>query len=103
MIIDDKYLVEGSEAYEKALVRSRCAPAALLRHAWSHATNYDMSAWQAQTVVSLLERDHAARVFNIWTLNRSVELLETTESWRVPSLAILRGATLGTSDFAVYD
>ena len=38
------------------------------------ATNYDMSAWQAQTLVSLLERDHTARVFNIWTLNRSVEL-----------------------------
>ena len=67
------------------------------------ATNYDMSAWQAQTVVSLLERDHAARVFNIWTLNRSVELPERTESWRVPSLALLRGTTLGVSDFAVYD
>ena len=67
------------------------------------ATNYDMSAWQAQTVVSLLERDHAARVFNIWTLNRSVELPARTESWRVPSLALLRGTTLGASDFAVYD
>ena len=67
------------------------------------ATNYDMSAWQAQTVVSLLERDHAARVFNIWTLNRSVELPEGTESWRVPSLALLRGTTLGANDFAVYE
>ena len=66
------------------------------------ATNYDMSAWQAQTVVSLLERDHAARIFNIWTLNRSVELPERTESWRVPSLAPLRGTTLGASDFGVY-
>jgi hypothetical protein len=67
------------------------------------ATNYDMSAWQAQTVVSLLERDHAARVFNIWTLNRSVELPERTESWRVPSLALVRGTILGANDFAVYD
>lgn len=67
------------------------------------ATNYDMSAWQAQTVVSLLQRDHSARVFNIWTLNRSVELPERTESWRVPSLALLRGTMLGASDFAVYD
>lgn len=67
------------------------------------ATNYDMSAWQAQTVVSLLERDHAARIFNIWTLNRSVELPERIESWRVPSLVRLRGTTLGASDFAVYD
>jgi hypothetical protein len=67
------------------------------------ATNYDMSASQAQTVVSLLERDHAARVFNIWTLNRSVDLPEKTESWRVPGLVLLRGTTLGASDFAVYD
>lgn len=67
------------------------------------ATNYDMSAWQAQTVVSLLERDHAARIFSIWTLNRRVELAEKTDSWRVPSLALLRGTTLGASDFAVYD
>jgi hypothetical protein len=67
------------------------------------ATNYDMSAWQAQTVVSLLERDHDARIFNIWTLNRTVELPERTESWRVPSLALLRGTTLGARDFAAYD
>jgi hypothetical protein len=67
------------------------------------ATNYDMSAWQAQTVVSLLERDHAARLFNIWTLNRSVELPEPTASWRVPSLAHLQGTALGARDFAVYD
>jgi hypothetical protein len=67
------------------------------------ATNYDMSAWQAQTLVSLLERDHGARIFNIWTLNRSVELPERIESWRVPSLAILRGTTLGAGDFAAYD
>ena len=67
------------------------------------ATNYDMSAWQAQTVVSLLERDHAARIFNIWTLNRSVELPEKTEGWRVPGLVLLGGTTLGAADFAVYD
>lgn len=67
------------------------------------ATNYDMSAWQAQTLVSLLERDHTARIFNIWTLNRTVELPENTESWRVPSLALLRGTTLGVSDFTVYE
>ncbi len=66
------------------------------------STNYDMSAWQAQTVVSLLERDHAARIFNIWTLNRNVEQPEKTESWRVPSLALLRDTTLGLSDFAVH-
>jgi hypothetical protein len=65
--------------------------------------NYDMSTWEAQTVVSLLERDHAARIFNIWTLlDRSVELPEEIQSWRVPSLAALRGTTLGARDFGLY-
>lgn len=67
------------------------------------ATNYDMSTWQSQTLVSLLERDHGARVFNIWTLNRGVDVPDAIESWRVPSLALLRNTALGTSDFAVYD
>ena len=65
--------------------------------------NYDMSTWQSQTIVSLLERDTAARVFNVWTLlDRNVELPETVASWRVPSLAALRGTTLGARDFALY-
>jgi hypothetical protein len=65
--------------------------------------NYDMSTWQAQTVVSLLERDHAARIFNIWTLlNRNVETPEDVMSWRVPSIALLRGTTLGARDFGLY-
>jgi hypothetical protein len=65
--------------------------------------NYDMSTWQAQTVVSLLERDHGARIFNVWTLlDRGVELPEGVTSWRVPSLAPLRGTTLGARDFGLY-
>lgn len=66
-------------------------------------TNYDMSTWQAQTVVSLLERDHAARIFNVWTLlDRNVEIPEGIMSWRVPSMALLRGTTLGARDFGLY-
>jgi hypothetical protein len=65
--------------------------------------NYDMSTWQAQTVVSLLERDHSARIFNIWTLlDRSMELPEEVMSWRVPSLAALRRTALGARDFGLY-
>lgn len=65
--------------------------------------NYDMSTWQAQTVVSLLERDHAARIFNIWTLvDRNVEIPAGVMSWRVPSLAPLRGTALGARDFGLY-
>ncbi len=65
--------------------------------------NYDMSTWQAQTVVSLLDRDHGARMFNIWTLHeRSVALPDEVKLWRVPSLANLRGTTLGARDFGLY-
>lgn len=65
--------------------------------------NYDMSTWQAQTVVSLLERDHGAHIFNVWTLlDRGVELPEGVTSWPVPSLAPLRGTTLGARDFGLY-
>ena len=65
--------------------------------------NYDLSTWQAQTVVSLLERDHDARIFNVWTLlDKTVELPEGLTSWRVPSLAILRGTQLGARDFGLY-
>lgn len=67
-------------------------------------SNYDMTTWQAQTVVSLLERDHGAHVFNIWTLlDKNVELPAGVTSWRVPSLAALRGTTLGARDFGRYN
>jgi hypothetical protein len=67
------------------------------------ASNYDMSLWQSQTVVSLLERDHRARVFNVWTFNNAkVEMPKEVTSWTVPSLAILRDTTLGARDFATY-
>jgi hypothetical protein len=104
--------IERRDSYPADLIRREVRDRgrrALLIYGQGHlqrrqvATNYDMSASQAQTVVSLLERDHAARVFNIWTLNRSVDLPEKTESWRVPGLLILRGTTLGAIDFAVYD
>ena len=65
--------------------------------------NYDVSTWQAQTVVGLLERDHAARIFNIWTLlDRGVEPPEGVIAWRVPTLALVRNTTLGARDFALY-
>jgi hypothetical protein len=66
-------------------------------------SNYDMSTWQAQTIVSLLEHDAGVRVFNIWTLlDKNAELPEGVASWRVPSLAIMQGTTLGAADFGRY-
>ena len=66
-------------------------------------SNYDMSSWQAQTVVSLLERNQNVRLFNIWTLDdRDVEAPAEVSSWPVPSLALLKGTTLGARDFSAY-
>ena len=66
-------------------------------------SNYDMSTWQAQTIVSLLERDPRVRLFNVWTLlDRGEAIPEGVDSWRVPSLAIVRGTTLGARDFGLY-
>lgn len=66
-------------------------------------SNYDMTSWQSQTVVSLLERDPAVRIFNVWTpVDRNVELPDEVTSWRVPSLAILQDTTLGARDFETF-
>jgi len=66
------------------------------------ASNYDMTSWQAQTVVSLLERDTGTQVFNVWTwVDREVDLAELN-SWRIPALAVIKGTTLGGRDFATY-
>jgi hypothetical protein len=67
-------------------------------------SNYDMSTWQAQTVVSLLARDPSVRLFTVWTLfNRPEELAELVASWSVPSFAITRATTLGAMDFAAFN
>ena len=109
---DGRRWIELRDSYPADLVRRQVLDRgrrALVVYGQGHlqrrqiAANYDMSAWQAQTVVSLLERDPGARIFNIWTLlDRSVELPEGVTSWRVPSLAALRGTTLGARDFGLY-
>jgi hypothetical protein len=67
-------------------------------------SNYDMSTWQAQTIVSLLARDAGARVFNVWTLlDRNADLPEGVASWRVPTLAIVQGTALGAANFERFN
>ena len=66
-------------------------------------SNYDMSTWQAQTVVSLVERDAGVRIFNVWTLlDTDASLPDGVASWHVPSLAMMQGTTLGAMDFGMY-
>jgi hypothetical protein len=109
---DHRRWIELRDSYPADLIRRQVLERgrrALVVYGQGHlqrrqiVSNYDMSTWQAQTVVSLLERDAGARVFNIWTLlDRNAELPEGVASWRVPSLAIMQGTTLGSVDFGRY-
>jgi len=65
-------------------------------------SNYDMSTWQSQTVVSLLEHDSPAHIFNIWTLLERDVALPEAASWPVRTLVALQGTTLGARDFGTY-
>lgn len=61
-------------------------------------SNYDMTSEIAQTIVSLLERDAAAKVFTVW--GAGIETMQPdVTSWPVPSIAIVRGTVLGAADF----
>ena len=67
-------------------------------------SNYDMSTWQAQTLVSLLERDPGTRIFTIFTLlDPSAELPDGVAAWRVPGVVVVRGTALGARDFDIYN
>ena len=57
------------------------------------ASNYVMDSPLAQTVISLLERD-GLRTFII----TRIEERDEAKSWPVPSLAIIRGTTIGAED-----
>ena len=56
----------------------------------------------AATVVSVLEESARAKVFSIWWLNRKGPPAETA-AWPVPSLALVRGTTLGALDYTDID
>jgi hypothetical protein len=64
-------------------------------------SNYSMDAWQAQTIVSLLEAATSTRVFVIWEAEIE-QLGEAARSWAYPSLSSVRGTSLGRKDFAIF-
>lgn len=109
---DHRRWIELRDSYPADLIRRQVLDRgrrALVMYGQGHlqrrqiVSNYDMSTWQSQTVVSLIERDPAVRVFNIWTvLDRTVSLPDGVASWPVPALAALQGTTLGTRDFGLY-
>jgi hypothetical protein len=62
--------------------------------------NYE-SDGPAETIVSRLENKWGAKVFSIFTADVA-SLQPDAASWPTPSLAIVRGTTLGAADFAKY-
>jgi hypothetical protein len=58
----------------------------------------------AQVIVSLLESRGETKVFTIWTSDVAdlQKLQAGVGSWRIPSLATLRGTVLGATDFMFY-
>jgi len=65
-------------------------------------TNYDMSTWQAQSIVSLLEAA-ATRVFTVRTDGDLARWQADTASWKPMSLTIVRGTTIGAADFSDFE
>lgn len=66
-------------------------------------SNYDMTMWPAQTIVSLLERSTPVRVFTVWRASGALErLVPEAKTWSPPQLAALRDTVLGAEDFGSY-
>jgi hypothetical protein len=66
-------------------------------------SNYRMDAWQAQTLVSLIESSGPTRVFTVWGAGDVAASIQAdVASWRPASLAIVRGTMLGAADAARY-
>ena len=62
-------------------------------------TNYEMDAYQAQTIVGLVERATPVRVFTVWEVDHEV-LGNEAKVWSPNRLARTRGTRLGAADFA---
>jgi hypothetical protein len=109
---DHRRWIELRDSYPADLVRRQVLDRgrrALLVYGQGHLqrgmieANYAAVPWQAQTVMSLIERDSAVRVFNVFTWLRGAEFLsDIVTGWPSPSLAPLKGTTLGARDFAQY-
>lgn len=66
-------------------------------------SNLDMRDWRMQTIVSLLERAGPTRVFTVWNVDDALAAVQPdVASWPAPSLATLRGTTLGAADASVF-
>ena len=66
-------------------------------------SNYDMSDWQAQTIVSLLEAS-GHKVFVLFGDAAGIEVIQPdVRSWPRFSVALVKGTVLGAADFAAIN
>lgn len=66
-------------------------------------SNLEMHDWRMQTIVSLVESATPTKVFTIWNFDDELVALQPdVASWRAPSLAIIRGTTLGAADITAF-
>ena len=66
-------------------------------------TNYDMSDWQAQSIVSLIEAPGGAPVFTVRADGSLSEWQGDTAAWKPMTMTIVWGTTLGAVDFGEFD
>ncbi|MGQ0736247.1 MAG: hypothetical protein ACT4QD_21660 [Acidobacteriota bacterium] len=62
-------------------------------------SNFEMSDWRMQTIVSLIERSTPQRVFTIWRIRDELaSLVPDSSSFSGPTLMTTRGTSLGAAD-----
>jgi hypothetical protein len=66
-------------------------------------TNYDMTSWQSQTIVSLIEAPGGTRVFTVRAEGSLTQWQPNTASWTPMTLTTVRGTTLGAADFSEFE
>ena len=69
----------------------------------SYGSGHFVRRTASDSLVTLLERNARAKVFNIWTNVTSLGAIQDdVDSWPAPSLALVRNTPLGIANFARY-
>jgi len=66
-------------------------------------TNYDMTSWQSQTIVHLIEAPGGTPVFTVRATGSLTQWQPDTASWKPMTLTLVRGTVLGAVDFSEVD
>jgi hypothetical protein len=64
-------------------------------------SNYDMSDWRSQTIVSLLETA-GIPVFTIWRDSDLAKIQPDVSSWQTPAVSVVKGTILGAAPASAY-